>query len=169
MASLLDIAPLKEVVAIRGVDVEVPGISAEGLVYLIQKFEDLRKLFAGKGQEIQLEDMLQQSPALIAAFLAAGCGLPGNTDAEAMARKLGTGDQLALMEAVWRLTFPRGLKDFLVALDRCADTLTGESGKVRAMMSPEPSKNVSQTDTQVPGNTPPVSSPGGENSGTAAA
>lgn len=162
MASLLDIAELKDTVPIRGgkLDIEVPGISAEGLVYLIHTFQELRLLFAGKGSEIAMEDMLQQSPQIIAAFLAAGTGLPGNKKAETFARELAAVDQAALMDKIWEVTFPRGLKDFLAALDALADRLGGGSGRVAGTTSPGPLSSVFQKAMDaMPGATPPVNSP----------
>jgi hypothetical protein len=171
MTSLLDIGVMAITVEIRGKEIEVSGITAEGLVYLLQSSEELRKLFAGRGSEIQMEDMLRQSPALIAKFMASGCGYAGNAEAEARVRGLGASDQIALMEAVWRATFPKGLKDFLAALDRLTVTLGGGSGWVQAMTSLEPSISASAKAIrpETLGDTLHVNSQAGESSSPAAA
>lgn len=172
MGSLLDIAELKETVPIRGgkIDIEVPGISAEGLVYLIASFQELRQLFAGKGSDISMEDAMQQSPQIIAAILAAGTGLPGNKKAENFARELPAIDQAALMSKIWEISFPKGLKDFLEALDALADRLGGGSGKVAGMTSPGPLSSVFlRAMDAMPGATPPANSPDTSNSVNGAA
>lgn len=173
MASLLDIAALRASVPIMNGEakVEVTGVTAEGLVYLLHEFHELRALFAGKGGDLQMEDLLQQSPVIVAAFLSAGCGTPGNKEAEANARNLAVIDQMAILEKIWQVTFPKGLKDFLAALDRLAEVLAGGSGWDRATMSQGPLKNVFRAATQSaqPGGTPPVNLQDGVNSEPAAA
>lgn len=110
MPSLMDIGPSTEVVKVRGVEIEVLGISAEGLLGLFGRFPELRKLIGGFGN---MDEIFKVGGPLIAAIIAAGTGSAGNKEAEKKAASLSLGDQAALFRAVWKATFPNGLTDLL--------------------------------------------------------
>ena len=48
MAGLLDIADIVETVTINGTRVDVPGISAEGIAHLLNRFPEIRAAVTGK-------------------------------------------------------------------------------------------------------------------------
>mgnify|MGYP001613578916 CR=1 FL=1 len=141
MPSLIDIGDLTEKVEIRGKQLEVQGISAEGIMHLLAKFPDLRKVVTGNADEEALKNLSEKVPEAVAAILAHGTGSPGDEKAEAQARKLAVGEQVTLIAVIWRLTFPKGVKDFLDALTRHADEVVGEHGKDQDTKSPEQLKS----------------------------
>jgi hypothetical protein len=141
MVSLLDIAEAQKTVAIRGQDIPVYGISAEGIAHLLGAFPELRKMFAGKATEITPEQMMNLAPRAVASAIAAGTGLIGDPKAEAMAAKLSIGEQLELLAAIFDLTFPQGLGPFLDRLDALGVRDPAVSGWAQDMKSPAPSKS----------------------------
>ena len=143
MVSLLDIANQQKTVTIREKDVAVFGISAQDIVYLFGKFPELRLLMSGKQADLTPETLLKLAPGAVAAAIAAGTGSAGDEQAEAVAARLGLGEQLDLLAAIFDLTFPQGVGPFVQKLDalgllRSAD---GASGWDRDMKSPAPPKS----------------------------
>lgn len=124
MVSLLDIGEVSEEVSVRGKQIVVTGISGKGLVALLSDFPEIRKLIADRGSELLTEDLIKIAPDAAAAVIAAGCGTPGDKQAVAIAGTLGVGEQVDLLEAIFRLTFPRGIGPFVEKLSR----MTGANG-----------------------------------------
>lgn len=98
---------------IRGVDLEVTGISAEGLAVLRDQLEWLRDVVAVRGANIGFEDVRKIVPDVLASTVAAGCGRPGDPAAIRVARSLGVGEQWEIVEAILDVTFPQGADHFL--------------------------------------------------------
>lgn len=151
MVSLLDIAPMKKIVEIRGNDIEVEGISADGLVHLLTTFPELQKLFAGRQiEQVELKSLIARFGYTVGEIIACGVGHQGDPEYIAFAMKaLGVGEQTELLEAIIGLTFPKGIKSFLDGLSKAADS-AGVLGKVPHMRSPAPSSASLQTDTEKP-------------------
>ena len=139
MVSLLDIADQQKTVTIRDKDVAVFGISAQDIVYLFGKFPELRLLMSGKQADLTPETLLKLAPGAVAAAIAAGTGSAADEQAEAVAARLGLGEQLDLLAAIFDLTFPQGVGPLdALGLLRNAD---GASGWAQDTKSPEPSKS----------------------------
>jgi hypothetical protein len=143
MVSLLDIADQQKTVTIRDKDVVVFGISAQDIVYLFGKFPELRLLMSGKQADLTPETLLKLAPGAVAAAIAAGTGSAGDENAEAVAARLGLGEQLDLLAAIFDLTFPQGVGPFVAKLDALGllKSADGASGWAQATKSPEPSSN----------------------------
>jgi hypothetical protein len=112
MTSLLDIGPLTEEVEIRGTKLTVQGLTAGHLFQLFADFPDMRKLLqvgAGSPQDV----MLQLAPDLIAKIIAIATGSPNDKEVEAKAKTMGASDQLAIIAAIQRLSFPDGIGPFV--------------------------------------------------------
>ena len=75
MTSLLDIGPLTEEVEVRGVKLEVQGLTAGHIFQLFAEFPDMRKLLDSKQGNAQ-EVMLTLAPDLIAKIIAMAVGKP---------------------------------------------------------------------------------------------
>lgn len=110
MAGLLDIAPATEQVA----GVAVYGVSARGLAHLLGKFPELRKAMSGVG--VSMEDVAKAAPDAISAIIAAGVGKPGDEETEELADRLPLEVQAEFLEAIIRLTMPKGVNPFLQRL-----------------------------------------------------
>lgn len=151
MASLLEVANVPRQVDVRGVQVDVTGISATGLATLMARFPEVGQLFSGIVPE--KEDLVKLAPDALAGFIATGCVKPGDDDAtfkkvEAFAKTLGLGEQLDLVDEIMRLTFPRGVGPFVDKL-RALGLVDGVA-ILSQLSSPETPKNSSPPDTSTP-------------------
>ena len=116
MASLLEIATVARQVDVRGLKIDVYGVSAQGIVELMVRFPEVGKAFSGV--EPDTAALMKLAPQALAAFIAAGCGQPGSVELEEVAAKLGVGEQTELVEEIVRLTFPRGIGPFVESLKK---------------------------------------------------
>jgi hypothetical protein len=166
MPSLVDIAKSIATCDVRGVKIEVPGVSAQGLVYLFLRFDELRKFFGGRAQDITPEKLMAQSPDILGAFIAAGVGKHGDVEEEQAAKTLSAGDALPLILKIWEVTFPRGYKDFLEALERVAALVPVASGwdQDTKLAGHSNGSSSSATRQPSPGDTPQESSTDGSSS-----
>src|SRR5436309_5782252 len=114
MVGLVDLAPRVENVPVEGAEVAVQGISAKGVAYLLGRFPDLRRLMTG--QDVGVDQLLASGGEAVAAIIAAGCGVPGDERAEAVAGNLPIDVQADLLAAVLRLTLPQGIGPFVAKL-----------------------------------------------------
>jgi hypothetical protein len=149
MVSLIDIADVSEEIEVRGSLVSVTGITANGIAQLLSQFPELRKVISGRSDDMTAEKLMEAAPEAVAAAIAAGTGAPGDKAAEAKAAGLSLGDQVNLLDAIIRLTFPAGLGPFVEQLTRLANSVSltqspvavGGRTKGPAMKSPEQSKD----------------------------
>lgn len=130
MPGLLDIAESFKTVTVKGVPIEVPGISAEGIAYLFHRFPIIRQLISGKNADLSPEALAKLAPDAVAAILAAGTGNPNNPKAEQVAAKLGAEDQLALLEAIVGETMPAGVAPFVERFSALFQKLGVESTNI---------------------------------------
>lgn len=147
MPSLTDIGSLADSVEINGKKIDVLGISAEGLVVLIGRFPELRRLLTGNTDQETIDALTGKLPEAVGAIIAISTGSPGDAAAEKVARSLPVGSQVEILKKTWAMTFPRGVKDFLAALETITAEAVVESGKDQDTKSPGPSSSVSDTDT----------------------
>lgn len=146
MATLLDIAPVSELIPVPGKggtkqDVEVFGVSAEGIAYLFNKFPEIRMLMTGK--TLEKDKLAKLAPAAIAAIIAAATGSPGDKKAEAVAARLPLESQMDILDATVRLTMPGGIGPFAERLTSLAAMLGASesdlTGTEAVTKSPSPS------------------------------
>lgn len=139
MVSLVDLAPARESVSVAGAPIEVHGISASGLAYLLGRFPDLRKLMTG--MEVDTPQLLAIGGEAVAAIIAAGCGYPGDEKAEAVAAKLSLDNQADFLTAILRLTLPKGIGPFVSKLTALSGLLDvdAQSDTAPGTTSPKPS------------------------------
>jgi hypothetical protein len=138
MVGLIDIAPCTETVDVQQTPVAVHGISAKGVANLLGRFPELRKLMSG--QDVGAEELMAIGGDAVAAIIAAGCGYPGDEQAEAVAGKLAIDAQADLLAAIVRLTLPAGLGPFVEKLTALGGILDAvPSGTAQASKSPKPS------------------------------
>jgi hypothetical protein len=109
MKRLLDIAPAgtaKTTVPIGDDEMEVGKISARRLTGLLMRYPELADLMGGK--KVAPMRLVEIAVDAGAALIAAGCGYSGEETeaAEAKAAELDIEDQLRLVEAIAKLTFP---------------------------------------------------------------
>ena len=159
MASLLDVAAVPRTCEVAGKQVAVYGISAKGIASLMARFPAFGKFMSGINPTT--EELMKAGPECLAAFIAAGTGMPDNAEVEKIASDLGVGDQLEVVDMILRLTFPRGIGPFVQKLNDLG--VMAQQGVREASQTPSSagSTNSSQPGTPMPGTTPlEQSSPG---------
>jgi hypothetical protein len=120
MTSLLDIGDLTEEVEVRGVKLTVRGLTAGHVFQLFSEFPDMRKAFDGK-------TLLNLGPELLAKIIAMGLGHPRDKDIEARAMSMGAGDQIVIIAAMQRLTFPDGIGPFVEQITKLMTSVSTPS------------------------------------------
>jgi hypothetical protein len=153
MASLLDIGPLTEEVEVRGVTLTVQGLTAGHLFQLFSEFPDMRKMIdskQGKPQDV----MLSLAPELLAKIIAMATGSPHDKEAEAKAKSMGASDQVAILEAVQRMSFREGLAPFvervtalMMPVSTKLPTIPSDNSESSTTNSPAPFSASLQMDT----------------------
>jgi hypothetical protein len=125
-------------VDVQGDPVTVHGISAKGVAHLLGRFPELRMLMTG--QQVEPEQLMAVGGDAVAAIIAAGCGYPGDEQAETIAGKLSIDAQADLLAAIIRLTLPAGLGPFVEKLTALGGILdAAPSATAQASNSPKPS------------------------------
>lgn len=166
MADILDLAEIGATVPIVGRDgktreLDVPGLSAHGIVYLAKRFPEIgKRILNGEAEataSVGFEDFLDLGLEFAVAFLAAGCGRAGNAQAEAVIAGLDITSQIAIFDAVVARTAPEGLRPFVERAEALLPSLGGvleaarvASAQASAKRSPEPSTSSSAEDTASP-------------------
>ncbi len=126
MVGLRDISPAAETVEVNGDKIPVPGVSAAGLVFLINRYPAIMAML-GDSDGITSERLAGLGIDMVAAIIAAGCGFPGDEKAESVASQLNVSAQVDLLEAILRRTMPKGIGPFVEGLARLA---AGPNGPV---------------------------------------
>lgn len=142
MSSLLDLGPLTEQVEVRGVDLTVRGLTAVNLFKLFSEFPNLQLSLDQLGSPGS--KMLDLAPELIAKIIAMATGSPGDKAVEDKAMELGAADQLKILGAVQRLSFPQGLVPFVDEMTRLMGT---QPSMEQGNSSHAPSSGALQTDS----------------------
>lgn len=123
MPGLLDVATSTRTVSVGGVDVPIPGVSAKGIAYLLERFPVFRELLTGRTPKLAADNIIAMLPDAIAAIIAAGTGYPGNREAEAKAEALPAEVQVELLEAIFAVTMPKGVGPFVERIMALAGAL----------------------------------------------
>lgn len=121
MVSLLDIAPAATkhlTVLVRGVEVDVRGISLADIAFLIKTFPEVKEMFAGKDVSFTFDTMLERAPELIYAVLECGTGVRGRAGAKDAVKNLTIEEQTSLLNAIISDTFKDGIGPFVDQVKR---------------------------------------------------
>lgn len=157
MVSLVDIGPLTEKVSYRGKDIEVHGLTAQTIFLLLQDIPELRKLMAERALDgNDIESLVLQFPQVVATCIISAIGGDVKNEAEINAvLRMTAGEQLMFLSAVFKLTFPQGVQNFVESLLALVPN-QGVRGWDQAMKSQNPSSDASKTatDSTTAGNTP---------------
>jgi len=152
MADLLDIAPSTAVEAVHisgGTRLVVHGLNGNAIASIVARFPKLAVLLGGGGASVGWH-LIEHFGAAIGPIIAAGCGHLGDEEREKCADNLLVEDQLKLITAILRLTFPNGFGSFieqLTALMSRADE-GAKVHKVRLRKSASPSPPSSDADSR---------------------
>lgn len=114
MANILDAAPVNRTVTTHKYGtVEVTGLSMEGLVALLKQHPEIIDMLKGQQAAIAFGDLLDLGVEVVASFLAAGLGHPGNADAIARCKGMNAEDVWLLGNAIVEESFPGGAANFI--------------------------------------------------------
>jgi hypothetical protein len=162
MATFLDIVPDTRIEKTSFGDVEVPGLSLQGLVTVLKRHPKLFEYFQQEEIEFSFSDILDLGEEIGCDLIAAGLGFPGDEKAIARAKRLIPEDFLLLGIAIFEESFPSGPEAFFEQVLQ----LMEKAGKAMEQVSPSPSSNsspasvstLSPKDTETSSGTPQSSS-----------
>lgn len=132
MVSLLDLAPSSR--KVHGVS--VTGISAEGLVSLVDRFPNLADVVTTglAGDKTAMATTLaRMAPTALKAIIAAGVGHPGDAGHEAAAAALPIEMQADFIEAIVEATLPSGFGPFVERIRKLGSAAESFSGGSTAL------------------------------------
>lgn len=110
MPSFVDVVALKEAIEIRGVEIEVQGLGIDAIGEMMVP-EELQRAIVGA--KFSLIALLQVAPVSIRRLLCAAIGKKGDAREEEAVANLNAEDQIALIEALIRVSFPGGVSPFV--------------------------------------------------------
>jgi len=165
MVGILDLLPKVEGVQIDDKQtLEVKGLSAKGIAYLLTRFPFLLKAISGEG--IDLNAIFAEGPDSVGPIIAASCGyVPREHDdgwnakckeAEESASALDITTQMACLEAMARVTFKGGLRPFVERWRWITEQCMEQASAIQAMRSQKPSSNSGHMPTPPSGTSPPA-------------
>ena len=144
----VSISPLTEDVEVRGIRLTVHGLTAADLFKLFSQFPDMGNMLSQMGTPGAV--MLNMAPDVFAKVIAIATGSPGDAAVEATARAMGAADQVVILAAVQRLSFPQGFGPFVEQMSKLVGTDTvirsGTSSE-QGNSSHAPSSAALQTDS----------------------
>jgi hypothetical protein len=111
--------PVPEAVEIRGLKIPVSGLSLTSIRDLMVGYPAIGTLIAGG---LDAAALITQAPDIVTAILAAGTG--ADEAGAAVLARLPAGEQLALLNAIIRLTSPGGIGPFVEVITNLAATAT---------------------------------------------
>jgi hypothetical protein len=117
MVSLVDIVPQKRTVQLAAGELELRGLGLRQIADLFLQFPSLRNIFTEGAPAITAAEVILGAPDAIGTIIALSAGQP-----EAAEKIVDVGGGLSpdelgdCLEAIYDLTFPRGIAPFLVRL-----------------------------------------------------
>lgn len=121
MTNILDvvIAPRKVKTNKLG-ELDVYGLSIEGLVILLKAQPKLLDLFQGNKLTLDVEQILALGLDVAGGFMAAGLGHPGDDKVIAKCRAFNPEDAMLIASAILEETFPGGAENFFKKISAMA-------------------------------------------------
>jgi hypothetical protein len=156
MLSLVDVLPRHEQVNIGSDEICVYGITGEDIGKILMRFPDAFAQLYGHSNQL-----MNMDPELLGALMAASqrngedVSMLGNDKAERRARNFSIGDQMKIMKALGRCTFPDGVGPFLEDLTSMSSA-TNEAIEVivKAVSKEQPTESQPMPRPSEPPSTP---------------
>jgi hypothetical protein len=149
LVSLVDIVPQTRTVQTAAGEIKLCGLGLRQIAELFLQFSSLRNLFVEGAPEVNATELILGAPDAIGTIVSLAARQP-----EAAEKLVDVGSGLApdelldCVDAIYDLTFPRGIVPFLVRLAPFLGLLgAGPSGKDLDMSLPHKSSNSSLQDT----------------------
>jgi hypothetical protein len=111
MISLVDIIPQKRSVATAAGELELHGLGLRQIADLFLQFMTLRDLFT-EDTDVTIAQVALQAPDAVATIIAEAAGQPEGADSITRGA-LSPDEILDCLEAIYELTFPRGVSPLL--------------------------------------------------------
>jgi hypothetical protein len=112
--NLLDITQSFKTVQTRQLgEVNVPGLSLQGISFLLKRHPVIIKMLSNQEIKLDANAALDLGLDVVASIIAAGLGYPNDETAEAKVKELNPEDAFKILEAVFNESFPGGVTDFL--------------------------------------------------------
>jgi len=159
MLSLLDVLPRHERVAIGSQEIAVYGVSGGDIGRILARFPNMFEQMAATSTS-----PASMHQGLLGALLAASQrngnseSLLGNDEVEATARALSVSDQMTMLLAMGRCTFPEGVGPFLERLaslssqtNEAMEVVVQVASRAQAMASPRTPKPSASPSTPTSG------------------
>ena len=151
MPSLIDIAPLREQVEIRGTMIDVRGLSAGNIAEILYRFPEIRKMLIriDPGSDV-IGQLISRIPELLGLLAASACGAdlssPESDPLVEAAQRLTVGEQWLILEKVIPLTFPQGMTRFMAGVQGLLEQADVARGRAPSTTSPAQSNSASSTE-----------------------
>lgn len=118
MSGILDIGPLTEEIPLSNTKkLTVYGLKVEDIFWLYNEFQEIKAYLDKRIGDLKPENLVKNSPKVIGAIIACGCGERAKpktfASAAAVAAKWSVGIQLLVVTKVFTLTFPQGVLQFV--------------------------------------------------------
>ena len=120
MADLLDvvIVPRKVVTKQLG-ELDVTGLTLEGIAGLIKNHPEVVEMFVSR-KDFNIQSVIDMGVEVLASFLAAGLGHPGDDKARKLCRGMNAEDAFTIGEAILEESFPGGVLNFIERVTKVA-------------------------------------------------
>lgn len=116
MANFLDVVDVpKTITTNKYGDLNIHGLSVEGMAYLIKKHPQLFAIFDAKGDmKLDTNTIIDLGVEVLADFLASGLGCADDVEAVKRCRSMNAEDAWDIGEAIIEESFPGGASSFFV-------------------------------------------------------
>lgn len=133
--NLVDIAPQpREVETHKYGKLNVYGLSMAGIAHIIKNHPDIFKVMDGAGKvQMDFNAVIALGEDVVADFLAAGLGSPGDHKAVEMCKNMNPEDAMTIGTAILEETFPGGATNFIqkIAAKFKDANLTDQASKLK--------------------------------------
>jgi hypothetical protein len=116
MSELAELLPGPKEVELDGRKYAVNGLTLTTFATVLSRFPVLNAIFAGKGNEMNVTDILSAGDPAVGAIIAAGFGHFGDEEWESDAARLTANRQVKLLRPIVELTMPDGFGPFVEEL-----------------------------------------------------
>jgi hypothetical protein len=153
MVSLIDVGPAKANVIIREQSQEVVGLHSRNIAEILLQFPEVRRLIVrGDPDRTIIETLMMRIPEAVDLLVASACGIDVSNKEEREAalpkvQHFTLGEQYDIIEASLKVTFPRGMGNFLAGVQGLIEQADDGRGWAPAMRSPAQSNGASQPDS----------------------
>lgn len=148
MADLLEITPSsRKVKTARLGEVDIPGLTLEGISFLFKRHPEFAQFIEGGGLDTDdITKLLDLGMSFVSSFLAVGMGYQGDEKVEKLCLKLTPGDIFTIGKAILDESFPEGSAGFF----KLAVKEVMQYGSAQKTVNVKPSKSITKNPSSKP-------------------